>query len=294
MNSTQHIHTERLLLRPSSENDSQFILELVNTEGWLTFIGDRNVSSESDAVNYIQKIILDSNVSYWVVQQEADKLGIITLIKREHLPFSDIGFAFLPAYYGKGFAYEAAKAVLEQIIETSGHQSIMATTIPGNQNSIKLIEKLGLMFYKSESINGEESVLYCLDLDKAKIDRVIEKFFNAFTNKNAKPQLNFLYEMCLDETIIVKNTNGIAEVYNLQNFIKPRNELLTSGNLQNFEEYETGEKTTITRNIAHRFSQYEKEGILNGQPYKESGVKMFQLIKQETDWKICNVIWDDE
>lgn len=294
MDSTKCIKTERLVLSPIQESDSYFILELVNSEGWLTFIGDRGVSNEKDSANYIQKIVSDKNIHYWVVHRKTEKLGIITLIKRENLPFYDIGFAFLPDIQGKGYAFEAANAVLQSIIETSSYNSIMATTIPNNHSSIRLIEKLGLSFYKTESKNGELSCLYCLDLNKVKIDRVIKKFYNAFTNKHSAPKLNMIYETCLDEAIIIKNTNGIAEVYDLQSFIKPREELLTNGKLQKFEEYEIDNKTTITRNIAQRFSQYNKEGILNGRPYNEKGNKMFQLVKIKTDWKICNVIWDDE
>ena len=290
----QYLNTNRLHLKPLKESDSSFILELMNTEDWLTFIGDRKVSNQTEALHYIQKIITNNNMSYWVVQLNKIDIGIITLIKREHLSFYDIGFAFLPKFHGKGYAYEASNAIIELIIETSNYQTILATTNPKNKNSIRLIEKLGFSFYKTELNSSITSSLYRLDIDKIKIDRVIKKFYSAFTNKNTKPRLNNLYETCLDQTTIIKNTNGLCEIYSLQNFIAPREELLTNKSLEDFEEYEIDEKTIFTNHIAQRFSQYRKEGVLKKRKFSEYGTKMFQMVKINTTWNICNVIWDDD
>lgn len=290
----QAFKTDRLSIRSLAESDGAFIFELVNTEGWLTFIGNRNVSTENDALAYIQKINANKNITYWVVQSGKQKIGVITLIKRDHLPFHDIGFAFLPGFQGKGYALEATNAILERIIETTDYPTILAITMPNNLNSIRLIEKLGFFYDKTEGTGDELSSLYKLGLDKLKIDRVIKKFFSAFTNKGIKPKLNLIRETCMTQTIIIKNTNGLCESHDLKEFITPREVLLTNGELQDFEEYETDEKTVITRNIAQRFSWYQKEGVLNDEPFSAKGNKMFQMVKTGTQWKICNVIWDDE
>lgn len=295
MNSVlKHLTTARLSLKSLQENDSSFILELLNTEGWLKFIGDRNVSNEKEAVNYIQQILASDNITYWVVYLEKERIGIITLIKRDHLPFYDIGFAFLPLFQGNGYALEASTSVLDWVIDTTDYQTILATTVPSNQSSIRLIEKLGLSFHKTD-VSGEETVsIYSLNIDKLKIDRLIAKFYTAFTNQDGPPKLNLVHETCLDEVIIIKNTGGLGEVYNLESFIAPRKELLTNGSLQNFKEYEIDEQTIITRTIAQRFSTYQKEGSLEQQKFTQKGNKMFQLVKVKSDWKISNVIWDDE
>ena len=47
------LYTSRLLLRELNENDAPFILELLNTEGWLRYIGDRHIHTIADAVKYI-------------------------------------------------------------------------------------------------------------------------------------------------------------------------------------------------------------------------------------------------
>ena len=134
--------TERLSIEPLTLEDTAFILELVNTEGWLRFIGDRQVHSEMDAREYIQKIIDNSNTDYSLVKRKEDqtKIGIITFIQRDYLNSPDIGFAFLPDFANKGYAFEATKAVLDNLQETKHLTHILATTIPENQNSIKLLK----------------------------------------------------------------------------------------------------------------------------------------------------------
>src|SRR5437867_3917202 len=108
------ITTDRLLINPLTQKDNSFILELVNTNGWLEFIRNRNINSEVEATAYIQKIIDNPSINYWVVRIKSNKVsvGIITFIKRNYLEHYDIGFAFLPAFANNGFAYEATRAVL--------------------------------------------------------------------------------------------------------------------------------------------------------------------------------------
>jgi ribosomal-protein-alanine N-acetyltransferase len=154
------LSTERLSLGPLQPIHADFIKTLVNTEGWLTFIGQRNVHSYDDAIAYIEKINNAPGIQYWVVslKKEETPIGIITFIKRDYLPHHDIGFAFLPGYNGNGYAYEASKAILTVLRSMPGNETILATTLPSNITSIKLLNKLGLTF--SKEINVENSTLH--------------------------------------------------------------------------------------------------------------------------------------
>nr|WP_315193765.1 GNAT family N-acetyltransferase [uncultured Flavobacterium sp.] len=149
--------TERLSLSKLCFDDYEFISQLVNTLEWIKFIGDRNIKTEEDAKNYVQKIIDNPNVIYWAVKLKTEntKIGIITFIKRDYLEHNDIGFAFLPKYAKKGYAYEATIPVLKDAINNKNHNRILATTIKENINSIKLLEKLGLSF-KNEIEVGKD------------------------------------------------------------------------------------------------------------------------------------------
>jgi [ribosomal protein S5]-alanine N-acetyltransferase len=142
--------TERLLLRHISVADNYFVLELVNTQAWLAFIGDRNIHSLDEAKSYIEKIMNNAAIIYWTVLEKTtiQPIGVISFIKRAYLDHPDIGFAFLPNFIGKGYAYEAATKVIQQIQEKNTHETLLATTIPDNHASIKLLQKLGFDFDK--------------------------------------------------------------------------------------------------------------------------------------------------
>ena len=154
--------TERLTLALLTLLDSDFIRELVNSKGWLDFIGERHVHSPEEALAYCQKIFESKTVMYWVVTQKEQgiPIGIVTLIKRDYLDYHDIGFAFLPAYNGHGYAYEAAKAVLDELWQYEDHKQMLATTVPENAHSIRLLTKLGFSFDKEIRVNNDLLLLF--------------------------------------------------------------------------------------------------------------------------------------
>lgn len=156
--------TERLNLYSLSDKYKSFILELLNTEGWIQFIGYRNVKSLDDASLYIQKILDNSQVTYWVVElkEKGIPIGIITWIKRDYLEYPDIGFAFLPAYGKNGYALEAASAVLDSMRKAGQTKKVNAITVPENTNSTRLLVKLGFGFEGKFIHDEEELDLYTL------------------------------------------------------------------------------------------------------------------------------------
>jgi RimJ/RimL family protein N-acetyltransferase len=76
---THILETERLHLRELSLEDAGFIVELLNTEGWLTFIGDRNVRTEKQAERYLQTGPLLSYEQYgfgmWLVELKHEQFS---------------------------------------------------------------------------------------------------------------------------------------------------------------------------------------------------------------------------
>jgi [ribosomal protein S5]-alanine N-acetyltransferase len=159
---------ERLLIQPLTISDANFILELVNTEGWITFIGNRNITSQVDASAYILRILENTNTSYWVVKRKDNQqaIGIVTYIKRDYLEHHDIGFAFLPHFTNNGYAYEATTAVLTALIQEHKVAHILATTVPENIRSIKLLKKIGLVFEKEIDVKDETLHVYGAPAEK--------------------------------------------------------------------------------------------------------------------------------
>ncbi len=162
INMQDNFTTPRLTLTPLTENNARFILELVNSPGWLQFIGDRKVAILADAKEYIQKMNADPMITYWVVNANAGEVavGVITVIKRDYLEFPDLGFAFLPGHQKSGYAFEASSAILNYLTKTLSHKSVLAITLPTNLTSIRLLEKLGFQFQKELAIKEENLLLY--------------------------------------------------------------------------------------------------------------------------------------
>jgi RimJ/RimL family protein N-acetyltransferase len=144
--------TERLVLRELTLDDAPFILRLLNDPAWLEFIGDRGVRTVEAAREYLETRILkmycDHGLGLWLVETKDEKTpaGICGLLKRDTLIDVDLGYAFLPEFRARGFAYEAGLASLVYGRTQLGVHRIVALTAPKNLRSIALLEKLGLRF----------------------------------------------------------------------------------------------------------------------------------------------------
>ena len=152
-NAGMHVlETDRLTLRRLTLDDAEFIFRLVNDPSWLRFIGDKNVRNLEDAVRYLREGPLDMYERYGfglyrVEERETGAVaGMCGLIKRDTLPDADVGYAFLPEFRGKGYAYEAAAAVLEHGHRVFGLKRILAIVSPDNASSIRVLEKAGMKF----------------------------------------------------------------------------------------------------------------------------------------------------
>jgi RimJ/RimL family protein N-acetyltransferase len=141
-------------------DDAESILQLVNEPSWLRFIGDKGVRTIEDAEKYIllgpTEMYSRLGFGLYLVELNEDSapIGICGLIKRDSLADVDIGFAFLPKYWSKGYAYEAASAVMRYGQEVLGLKRVVAITSVGNDSSIKLLEKLGFRFERMVNLSG--------------------------------------------------------------------------------------------------------------------------------------------
>lgn len=160
--------TERLIIRPMSLDDAEFIFELYNSPKFIKYIGDRNIKTLSDAENYIRNRFLPQFEklgfgNYLIVtKDENQKIGGVGVFEREGLDVVDIGFSLLERFEGKGYAYEAAFKVKSIGMDEFGLKKISAITTKDNFSSQKLIEKLGLKFQKYVNLpeDNEELMYY--------------------------------------------------------------------------------------------------------------------------------------
>ena len=146
------LETERLILRGLESADGPFILTLLNEPSFLRFIGDKKVRTVADAEQYILNGPVASYERHGFglllveLKDAQTPIGICGLLKRDELPAPDIGFAFLPDFWNKGYAFEAAAAVMKDARERLKLVRILAITNQDNEASIKLLQKIGLQF----------------------------------------------------------------------------------------------------------------------------------------------------
>jgi RimJ/RimL family protein N-acetyltransferase len=146
------LETDRLTLRHLSTGDAEFILELLNEPSFIRYIGDKQIRTLDDARRYVLEGPMKSYATYGFglnlvqLKSEGKPIGICGLLKRDTLPDPDIGFAFLPAFWNQGYAFEAAAAVMSHGRANLGVERVLAITTPDNEASGKLLGKIGLRF----------------------------------------------------------------------------------------------------------------------------------------------------
>jgi RimJ/RimL family protein N-acetyltransferase len=165
------LETERLRLRTVAAGDAPFYLELVNDPAFIEHIGDRGIRTLDEARRAIAEgpaaMQEERGHALYVVELKDEQvaIGMCGLIKRDTLEDIDIGYAFLPAYRGQGYAFESAQAVLGYA-PTLGIERVVAITSPNNIASNQLLKKLGLRFQRFTHLTpeGPGSNLYLIDL----------------------------------------------------------------------------------------------------------------------------------
>ena len=163
--------TRRLHLRWMTAADAGLLLAIWNDPAFMLHVGDRGVRTLEEAVEAFHEgpgqLYRDYGYGpYRVALKETDEaIEICGIFRREGLPDPDIGFAFLPAFVGKGFGGEAARAVVSHARDALGFRRLTAIVSPGNLASIGLIEKLGLRFERMMRMPGTDtdSSLYAID-----------------------------------------------------------------------------------------------------------------------------------
>ena len=156
------LETERLELGIIGEEDAEIMLAIWNDPGFIRNVSDRGVRTIEEAREAIrdgaQKLFDDYGYGpYWMqLKSDGTRIGICGLFKRDNLDDPDIGFAVLPNWIGRGYAGEAATAVVAYARDELRLSTITAIVSPGNEPSIGLIQKLGMTFDRMITMPGDD------------------------------------------------------------------------------------------------------------------------------------------
>ena len=173
------LETARLSLRRLTVDDAAFVVALYNQPSFIENIGDRGVRTVEDAQRFLCQgpiaMYAQHGFGLWHVSRRADGVGVgmCGLLKRDNLPDADVGYALFPEFWGQGYASEAVCGTLEHAGHVLGLRRVLAVVSPGNQGSIRVLEKAGMRFERMHDLDpGEPPVrLYALELSGASPNR---------------------------------------------------------------------------------------------------------------------------
>jgi RimJ/RimL family protein N-acetyltransferase len=156
------LETERLSMRWLTLEDAGLMLAVWTDPAFVRHVGDRGIRTLEQAQETLLsgafRLYEDHGYGPFRVALKAGDMPIGTcgLFRREGYDEPDIGWSVLPEFVRQGYAYEAARAVLEYAQSELGLTRILAFVAPENVPSIKLAEKIGLRFERLTRLVGED------------------------------------------------------------------------------------------------------------------------------------------
>ncbi|WP_289662571.1 GNAT family N-acetyltransferase [Flavobacterium panacagri] len=164
------IETERLILRELMLSDAGGMFELDSNPNVHLFVGNnpvKNIQESIDMIENIQKQYADFGTGRWavVLKENNEFIGwsgikYITNEINNHKNFYELGYRFIEKHWGKGYASEAGKAFVAYAFNEMKVEKLYAYADAGNENSRKILEKLGFHFVNSFEYEGEIEVWY--------------------------------------------------------------------------------------------------------------------------------------
>jgi RimJ/RimL family protein N-acetyltransferase len=321
------IRTARLDLRPHRADDLDDLVafhsdpEVVRYIPWP--VRNREQTRAALEVKMTQGVL--SEPGQWlvlaIVLRETGRVVGEVLLKwaDEHARQGELGFALNREHQGRGLAAEAAQAVLRLGFDDLGLHRITAVCIAENAASARLLRRLGMqqeahlrdnVFFKGRWV---DQLIFGLLVDewrrgaaparadagsaadRAELDRLVETFFGAFTSEpGPAARMAELRRSFLPRAVIVRTCGAEPGVFGVDEFLTPREQLLTDGTLVGFREWPVSGRLEVFGDVAQWFGSYSKQGVQAGVRVDGRGMKSLQFVRTGSGWRISAAAWDDE
>ena len=131
--------------------------------------------------------------------------------------------------------------------------------------------------------------------DADEVARLVEDFFDAFSSDgDLAGRMGRLRGWFHDDVRIVRTCGDDAVVYDADEFVQPRQALLSRADVVGFRERPMVAEIRVFGDVAHCFCSYEKEGRQGAADLGGRGMKTLQLLRTPAGWRIFSAMWDDE
>lgn len=169
-----NIETERLIFRKYTDGDFDFLQSLLADPEVVRFIGNGNTRNRSEALEFL----------YWIYRsyREAPAIGLRVMFREKdnqrigHAGLVsqlvdgteefEIGYWVASAYWGQGYAKEAAAAIRDYAIHQLGKKRLISLIQPGNLASKKVAQSVGMTLEKEIIMGGKDVCVYVLEVDE--------------------------------------------------------------------------------------------------------------------------------
>ena len=156
-----NITTERLIIRPFQLSDIQDSYEMNLDPLVSKYTGDGGIVSYDEIERRIKQDVFGDYEKYGFgrmaveLKTSGEFIGFCGLKYLEDLKRIDLGYRLKSVHWGKGYATEAAKAILKSADANPDTQEIIALVLPENKSSINVLHKLN---FRYESIYTEDNL----------------------------------------------------------------------------------------------------------------------------------------
>lgn len=155
------IETDRIILRKFTLDDAEDVFEYGANSEVNRYTGTPDLKNVDEARSIITDVYFSDYEKYgygrFAVYHKADK-KVIGFAGLKYLPdygMSDIGYRFLPEYWGQGIATEVSIPLMKYGFETLELDTIIGIAMAKNIASYKVLEKIGLKFWKIDEYDGD-------------------------------------------------------------------------------------------------------------------------------------------
>lgn len=156
--------TERLILREFDISDAQTFYELNLDDEVMRYTADKVFATVDESAELIRNYSEYKKNGYgrWtvVLKETNEVLGWCGLKYIESVQEVDLGYRLHKKYWNNGFATEASKASLTIGFEQYGLDLIVGRTMKENAASIKVLEKVGMTYWKDFDFEEHPGVYY--------------------------------------------------------------------------------------------------------------------------------------
>lgn len=150
--------TARLTLRAFRPSDAEAFYRLNSDPDVVRYTGDPPCPSVAAAEAGIRAYPDWERVGFgrWATVHRADQrvIGFAGLKYLAELDAVDLGYRFLPEYWGRGLATEASSACVSSGFEKLGLDAIIGLVLPENTASVRVLQKVRMRKVGTERFDG--------------------------------------------------------------------------------------------------------------------------------------------